>query len=301
MAGATTALPAGWYSRRSPSRRSTSTVSPSAISSKRFSSGDTLIVSALPSASFRVRLRPAASFPTTVARNFCERVAWASPAVPVDCTSTGGGFDIATHAARRPAAHEPRRLRTEEALAFLGYRNHPDRAAHPPRERLRNRAVELVAGIGMVRERVVQLWRPDDEEVHPLERCRDQVDALSIEERNLAHRLARSEQHRRCLAAVGTHTHGAAPDDVERVRVRRRKDGLAGGHRNLLGRGSDDLENAIGNVPEEDCLLQRSDDGFHGEPPITWGAAVAKACRCAASLPAAASLRRGRGRGGRRK
>src|SRR3954471_15181543 len=184
-----------------------------------------------------------------------------------------------------------------EALAFLGDRDHPDRAADPPRERLRDSAVELVAGIGMVREGVVQFWRPNDEEVHPLERCRDQVDALSVEERNLAHRLARSEQHRRCLAAVGTHADGAAPDDVERVRVRRRKDGLAGGHRNLLGRGGDDLENAIGYVPEEDRLLQRSDDGFHGKPPITWGAAVAP-CRSARSPPAA-SLRRGRGTGGR--
>src|SRR3954466_6649274 len=110
-----------------------------------------------------------------------------------------------------------------EALAFLGDRDHPDRAAHPPRERLRNRAVELVAGIGMVREGVVQFWRPDDEEVHPLERCRDQVDALSVEERNLAHRPPLSDKPGGSLAPGGTHAPGAAPDDVERVRVRRRK------------------------------------------------------------------------------
>jgi hypothetical protein len=52
---------------------------------------------------------------STVAVNFCERVAEASPGVPVDCTSMGGspdGFDEA-HATMRNAADTKNEVRMD--------------------------------------------------------------------------------------------------------------------------------------------------------------------------------------------
>jgi len=82
--GATNALPAGWYSKRSPSWTSTSMVSPAAISLNRFTSGGTLIVSDLPSSSFSVSLRAAVSTASTVAVILRDRTAAASPGTPVE-------------------------------------------------------------------------------------------------------------------------------------------------------------------------------------------------------------------------
>src|SRR5882672_8453018 len=106
--GATKVLPAGWYSSKSPSWTSATTVSPGATSLNRLTSGGTLTVSVLPSSPCSVSLRAAVSTATTLAVMRWVRIAAASPGTPADCTSTGGGpdgFDALdeAHAASRNA------------------------------------------------------------------------------------------------------------------------------------------------------------------------------------------------------